>query len=88
MGFERYFMAPVGLLEPSEILNGWSLLEVYEKPPHCRNRTVETAKESENFTERDSVAEVAYLVSAIRRLDISMAVFVDVAADNQEPKGE
>jgi len=79
MGYERYFMAPVGLLEPSEIPGGWGLLEVYEVPPRARNRTVKTALESERFFEgeRNLSAEVSYLVSAIRRINISMVVFVD-----------
>ena len=76
MGFKRYYMAPVGLLEPSEIPDGWGLLEVYEIPPGLRNRTIKKAKECKCFQERNLSAEVAYLVSAIRRLDISMAVFV------------
>ena len=77
MGFMRYFMCPVGLLEPSQILEGWGLLEVYEIPPGFRNRTVKKAKESKDFFERNLLSEVAYLVSAIRRLNISMAVFVE-----------
>jgi len=76
MGYERYYMAPVGLLEPTEIPDGWGLLEVYEKPPSCRNRTVKISKKSEQFFKRNLNAEVGYLVSAIRRLNISMAVFI------------
>ena len=77
MGGKRYYMAPVGLLQPSAIPEGWGLLEVYGVPPGLRNRTVKKAKESEYFQARNASAEIAYLVSAIRRLDISMAVFVD-----------
>lgn len=78
MGYHRYYMAPVGMLEPSEIPADWGLLEVYEIPPMCRNRTVKIAKESANFYEvRNLANEVSYLVSAIRRLNISMAVFVE-----------
>jgi hypothetical protein len=84
MGAERYFMSPVGLLEPSEIPERWGLLEVYEVPPMCRNRTVKTAKDSETFLERNLIGEVKYLVSAIRRLDISMAVFV--SEENRQSK--
>ncbi len=75
MGYRRYYMAPVGLLEPSEMPGGWGLLEVYEK--RHRSRTVKVAKDSEAFFQRNTIAEVDYLVSAIRRLNISMAVFVD-----------
>lgn len=85
MGSKRYFMSPVGLLEPSEMPDGWGLLEVYEIPPMHRNRTVKTAKESKSFgtVERNLIAEIAYLVSAIRRLDISMAVFIENEADRR-----
>jgi len=71
MGIERYFMSPVGLLQPGEIPKGWGLPGVYEVPPGPRNRTVKKTKESECFYDRNMNAEVAYLVSAIRRLDIS-----------------
>jgi len=75
MGYMRYYMAPVRLLDPDEIPNGWGLLDVYEKTGN-RNRIVKIAKESERFDNRDQLAEISYLVSAIRRLDISMAVYV------------
>lgn len=78
MGYKRYYMAPVGLLGPTEIQDDWGLLEVYDKPPRLRSRTVKRAKESKAFFERNTEAEVRYLTSAIRRLDISMAVFVEV----------
>lgn len=78
MGYKRFYMTPVGLLEPDEIPNGWGLLEVYEKPPTLRNRMVKIAVDSKAFFngERNLAAEVTYLVSAIRRLNISMAVFI------------
>lgn len=85
MGHNRYYMAPVGLLVPTEIPDGWGLIEVYEIPPSCRNRTIKIAKESEQFFERNLRAEVGYLVSAIRRINISMAVFV---SDEQVLTGE
>lgn len=77
MGYERYFMAPVGLLEPSEMPEGWGLLEVYEKPPRFKNYVVKIAHHAEPFIERNLQAEVSYLVSAIRRIDISMVVFIE-----------
>jgi len=77
MGYNRYYMAPVGMLDPSEIPVDWGLLEVYEIPPMQRNRTVKISKESQSFFTRNLAAEVSYLVSAIRRLNISMAVFVE-----------
>ncbi len=80
MGYKRYFMASVGMLEPSEIPKGWGLLEVYEKPPRM-NRRVCIALEAEAFYERDREAEIQYLVSAIRRINISMAVFIETTPD-------
>ena len=76
MGYKRYFMAPVGMLKPIEIPKRWGLLEVYEKTPHM-NRRVRIAVEAEAFHERNQEAEIKYLVSAIRRLNISMAVFIE-----------
>jgi len=76
MGYNRYFMAPVGMLKSSEIPKGWGLLEVYEKTPRM-NRRVRITVESETFYERNREAEIAYLVSAIRRINISMAVFIE-----------
>ena len=77
MGYNRYYMTPVGLLDPEEIPKGWGLLEVYEIPRSCQNRTVKIVKESKDFHNRNLIMEVGYLVSAIRRLHISMAVFID-----------
>lgn len=80
MGYRRYYMAPVGMLKPDEIPNGWGLLEVYDKPPK-QNRRVREAKESERFCERNKDAEIQYLVSAIRRINVSMAVFIEPAIE-------
>ncbi len=77
MGCERYVMAPVGLLEPSEMPDGWGLLEVGGKRSKGCARQVEEAKGSENFYNRNLQNEVSYLVSAIRRINISMCVFVE-----------
>lgn len=76
MGYERYFMAPVGMLKPSEIPKGWGLLEVYEKTPRM-NRRVRITVEAKAFHERNREVEIQYLVSAIRRINISMAVFIE-----------
>jgi len=76
MGYKRYFMVPVGMLKTSEIPKGWGLLEVYEKTPHM-NRRVRIAVDAESFHERNREAEIKYLVSAIRRINISMAVFIE-----------
>lgn len=75
MGDERYIMAPVGLLELSEIPDGWGLIEVYEKAR--KHRPISVTKDSDNFYDKTNKRdEVSYLSSAIRRVEISMAVFV------------
>ena len=76
MGFRRYYMAPAGLLNPKEMPEGWGLLEVHEKPKRKGwSGKVVQAKDSTDFYKRNLQAEVSYLVSAIRRIEISMAVF-------------
>jgi hypothetical protein len=75
MGHKRYFMCPVGLLQPNELPDKWGLLEVYEKE-NRRPHAVRIAKDAEPFWERNLAAEIQYLVSAIRRIEISMAVYV------------
>lgn len=76
MGYKRYFMTPVGMLKPSEIPKGWGLLEVYEKTPRM-NRRVCITVDAEAFHKRNREAEIKYLISAIRRINISMAVFIE-----------
>jgi hypothetical protein len=61
VGARRYYMAPAGLLKPSEIPNGWGLLEV-------SGRCVSSYPvRSDIFIYRDHRAEIAFLVSALRR---------------------
>ena len=76
MGYERYYMAPMGLLDVGEIPEGWGLIEV-RKINKQKYWSVEIARPSERFFERNLSAEVDYLVSAIRRIQISMAVFIE-----------
>jgi len=76
MGYKRYFMTPVGMLKQSEIPKGWGLIEVYEKTSRMNHR-VRIAVEAEAFHARNREAEIKYLVSAIRRINISMAVFIE-----------
>ena len=79
MGCKRYFMAPAGLLEPEELPEGWGLIDVYEKKHG--HRVAREAKPSEGFPEVNRSAEVAFLVSIIRRLQLSMAAYV-IAQDD------
>jgi len=84
MGDVRYFAAPKGMLRPDEMPERWGLLEI-------EDRCVRERKKPEH-QEANKRAEVIMLTSAIRRLEISSAVFVrsdeqireDVAAGTEE----
>ena len=86
MGYNRYIMAPVGLLTPSEMPEGWGLLEVYDKERGFRR--IRLSKESVGFSERNEGAEISYLVSSIRRIQISMAVFIEAPIEAEVSSGE
>ncbi len=75
MGHRRYFMAPVGLLKPDELLEDWGLIEIYEKTDRGRRRRYET-KTATHCPEINERAQTGMLVSVMRRLEISTAVFV------------
>ena len=75
MGMYRYYMAPRGLLSIAEIPSGWGLLEVGEKLR--KYREIISGKDAKAFQERNMQEEISYLVSSIRRIDISMAVFIE-----------
>jgi hypothetical protein len=68
VGDVRYFAAPKGLLTPSDMPDGWGLLEVSE---HQIREVCEPSPKAANKR-----AEVIMLTSAIRRLEISTAVYV------------
>lgn len=68
VGNYRYFAAPAGLLKPEEMPAGWGLLELDKR---CTFK-VKTA----DWKAGNKQKEVAMLLSAMRRLEISTAVFV------------
>jgi hypothetical protein len=68
VGDHRYYAAPAGMLSPEELPDGWGLLEV-------TGGTVRRVRKAE-FMEANKRAEVAMLMSAMRRLELSTAVFV------------
>lgn len=74
MGDIRYFMAPTGMLKSEEIPEPWGLIEVRETSNHGVRAKV--VKEAANVEEVNKSAEVTMLVSVLRRLEISTAVFV------------
>lgn len=68
MGDKRYFATPKGLLSPDEVPDGWGLLEV-------RAHSVREVKKPIPMT-ADKRNECTMLMSALRRLEISTAVYV------------
>jgi len=74
MGQHRYYAVPVGLVKPEELPDGLGLLNVYEKIGGFRS--IRKAKDSLMF-DADKHAEVNFLVSILRRLRISTAVFIE-----------
>ncbi len=79
MGDARYFAAPKGLLKPDELPDGWGLLEMSE---HQTREIKEATHKPGNKR-----AEVKMLMSAIRRLEISTAVFVRAEEENDALSG-
>jgi hypothetical protein len=69
MGNFRYFAAPKGILTPDEIPDNWGLLEVDgERFVRERKKPI--------FIEANKSNECVMLMSALRRLEISTAVYV------------
>ncbi len=70
MGDRRYFMVPVDMvISPDEIPDPWGLIVI---PPSERARIHKEAA----YATANKSAEVVMLVSVLRRLEISTAVFV------------
>ena len=76
MGDLRFYAAPKGVLTASDIPPKWGFLEISE-------RCVTEISEAEE-QQADKRAEVAFLVSAIRRLEIACTVFVRAEPTNEE----
>lgn len=75
MGDHRYFMAPVGLLKPEELPENWGLIEVYEKTESGRRKRYLTVS-PKLCPQVNQRAQTGMLVSVLRRLEMSTAVFV------------
>lgn len=69
MGDERWFMIPAKLVKPEEVPDPWGLLEISEAGYARATKAAQQAKVNKN-------AEVTMLVSVLRRLELSTAVFV------------
>jgi len=78
MGEERYYAAPTGIIRPEELPEGWGLFEIDEKfVREVRRAEIKHANKRH---------ECIMLMSMLRRLEISTAVFVrhDVPIDVEE----
>jgi len=71
MGSKRFFMAPKGLLKKEEV-GQWGLVEVSGRGKMMYARMV---KDSDAF-DPDKRKEISFLVSIVRRLEISSCVYV------------
>ena len=73
MGYYRYYMSLGGLLKLEEIPDKWGFIEIVKQNNMlAAHETIEP----QPFYERNQQAEITMLVSTIRRLEISAAVFV------------
>lgn len=68
MGDRRYFAAPPDVIKPGDDLGSWGLLEI-------REHQIKVVREAVP-QEAKKVSELKLLMSAMRRLEISTAVFV------------
>jgi hypothetical protein len=78
MGDKRYYAALVGMISPNELPAGWGLLEVAER----QIREVVDALPKKSNKRRECIM----LMSALRRLEISTAVFVRQDDSQEEIK--
>ena len=76
MGDVRCFATPPGIVKPEDDLEDWGLLEIHD-------RMIKVVREPEP-QDANKRAEVKLLMSSIRRLQLSTAVYV-VAEPPQEP---
>lgn len=74
MGDYRYMAAPPGIIKPEELPEKWGLLE---PTPYCgmKRDYIKTIVEAQ-YQGGSKQAECAMLMSALRRLEISTAVYV------------
>lgn len=73
MGRQRYYVAPVGVLEESEIPEGWGFIEVDSK------KATRVRRASSMF-EPDLRCEIAVLLSLLRRLKCPKGLHVAIRA--------
>lgn len=75
MGDFRYYAAPRGILTADDMPDGWGLLEVDSYVRCVKEAAAKTANKS---------TECVMLMSALRRLEISTAVYVVQESEDQD----
>ncbi len=81
MGTRRYYMCMPGLIKPEELPEGWGLLYVHKTQ-------VRRPQPSASFASRNTVSEMALLVSALRRIGQNPPEGVKVRAYTYSPHEE
>jgi len=82
LGHWRLYFAEPGVIPHEGLPDGWSLYEVHEKQVrHVAGPRWSNAAQPPCESDRDS--EVTMLLSALRRLEISTAVFIQPALEGQ-----
>ena len=74
MGNERYYYSLKGLIDVSELPDGWGLLEFVPSASGTTGRTYITKEAPQREANKQS--EVGFLTSFIRRLQLSTCVYV------------
>jgi len=75
MGTARYFMVPKGMVSKEELPESWGLVEVTRYEGKRKYFTARKIVEATNNT-CNKQAEVGFLTSVIRRLELSTCVYV------------
>jgi hypothetical protein len=65
MGCERFYFAPVGLIQPSELPNGWGLLELRGREIHMSSASSKKLRGAAGFR-----YEMNLLLASLRRVEV------------------
>lgn len=83
MGDKRYMAAPPGMIHPDELPEGWGLLEPTLYSTGYKSDHIKVIVEAKH-QEASKRSECVVLMSALRRLEISTAVYVVSDAGREE----
>lgn len=65
LGCERYYLAPAGMIRPSELPKGWGLLEVKSRKVTVAVRSKRNHRQPEGF-----MNEMNLLLASLRRVEV------------------